>query len=232
MRNRAAVIVVILFSWLTSFPLVGANDCLALLTANVVKTLGNQAAPVFRIASNDGPVSAGLAAALRSREDGPFRVKQILDNFGEDTAKDIFGLLDRVKDVPRFGDFVVNLAKQDLDAKGAAATLRWATSRMDRTQIGQFEFPVPSAVADLLDAAGNLLEFKSLSLETYSDFVAKIELEKVRNQLLHFEAYARDAGKTVTLVFENPVPAAHKALFDSLFGEILNRGTVTFVNGF
>jgi hypothetical protein len=232
MRNRASIVFALFLTWLAATPLLARNDCLALLTAQVVKSLGDQATAVFRLASSDGPVSEGLAAALRSRQDGAVRVRQILDYFGEATSADIFGLLNQVKAVPGLSDLVVNLGKQTNDAIGAAATLRYVTTQMDPAQLARFEFPVPGAIADAVDKSGNLFEFKALNLEEYPEFLVKQEFEDTRSQVELFEAYVQGTGKSVTLAFQNAIPASHKALFDSYFGEMLSRGTVKFVDGF
>jgi hypothetical protein len=224
MRNRASIVFALFLTWLAATPLLARNDCLALLTAQVVKSLGDQATAVFRLASSDGPVSEGQAGAVR--------VRQILDYFGEATSADIFGLLNQVKAVPGLSDLVVNLGKQTNDAIGAAATLRYVTTQMDPAQLARFEFPVPGAIADAVDKSGNLFEFKALNLEEYPEFLVKQEFEDTRSQVELFEAYVQGTGKSVTLAFQNAIPASHKALFDSYFGEMLSRGTVKFVDGF
>jgi hypothetical protein len=195
--------------------------------------MGSNADIAFRIAGQGGQASDGLAAVLRARpDDAGVRIKQIVDYFGESVGKQAFEQLSLVRHVEGFDQLVVNLAKQDLDAQGAEAVLRWATTKMAIPDVRRFEFPIEGAVADLLDAGGNLLEFKALNLSGYDQFIAEIELAKIRKQGEIFQRYAASSGTQFTLVFENAVPAEYQALFNKELGSLLSQPNVHFVNGF
>lgn len=212
---------------------VRADDCLPLLTAKLVKELGDDADAVFRIAARGSKASEGLAAALRARpDDAGLRISQILNNFPGANAEDVFEQLSLVKEAAGFDKLVVNLAKQASDAQGAAAVLRYATTKISPNDIAEFEFEIVGGVADILTKQGDVLEFKSLNLDDFNSFIAAREFERIAEQGAIFQSYAQAQGTEFVLAFENPIPTQHQALFDQIIGPLLQLPNVTFIDGF
>jgi hypothetical protein len=183
------------------------------------------------------PAADGLLAALDSRKtvgDGALRARQILEFF-PDSAKGVFEQLSKIAHVGEqggLGRFVVKLGQSQTDAQGAAAVLRYVTTRMNPSQVVQLEVTISGKIVDVIDDSGNLLEFKSLNLETYPEFLARREFEDIRDQGFVFQEFAASQGKTLTLVMENQVPAQWQGLFTDIVGPLLARPGVSFVDGF
>lgn len=247
MRNRQVVkrTLLVLLAIVASVGILQGQDCIALLSAQVVEQLGRNSDDVFRIAAGGSKASEGLAAVLRSREDfndAGIRVRDIL-YFFSDSADEVFEQISIVKGVDGLGDLAIELGKSQSAAQGAAAGLRWATTRMNPSDIARFEFSVPPKRVDILDSAGNLLEFKSLNFANYNDFILKREFEEIFDQATVFHNYVKANGKQLSLAFENPVPANFVELFNTTLGSLVKLspdGTsvvytapnVVFVNGF
>jgi hypothetical protein len=231
-----------------------ADECASDAVAQVVATLGRQSASdadaVARFAAglpSDSPAAEGLIAAIDARNklqlargatpDGVTRARQILDLFGPSgSSEGVFTQLRLVKDKPGFVELVVSLGSTADTAKGSAAALRWATTRMAVADISAFEFAIDGAVADIRTVAGDILEFKAHTWADKPQFLADKALRSMlppnTNQLDLLQAHALSEGRTFFLVFENPVRTVYSDLFDQVFGDFLARPNVTFVDGF
>jgi len=211
-----------------------AGDCLALLTQKIVKQMATaDADKVFRIAASGGQASDGLAAALRARpDDAGVHLTNILFYFDEAVAKQTFEQISLVKHAGGLDELVVNLGRSQGDAATSSALLRYVTTKMSPTDVARFEFPVGARVADVLDTAGNLMEFKALDWSRYNSFTLRFELLKVRDQAVVFQQYAAANGKTLTLLFDQPCPPALQQTFTDILGPLTSQPNVSVVMGY
>jgi hypothetical protein len=242
MMYRALLCVLALLSW-SSTAL--ATDCVALAVSRLGSAAQVDADAVLRFAATvdrGGPVGNGLLAALDARPaDGAQRVRQILGLFDAAAARTQFDRLSQVAHVGRdggFGDVVVNLAKSEPSARGAEAVLEWATLRMNPGDVARFEFAVPGStrIADLVDRAGNLLEFKNLRWESYNAFTVRAEFTDALTQTREFILFAQGSGTTASLIFKQPIPDAFRGIYDDLaeqlLGDLANSPAFRVVEGF
>ncbi len=218
-----------------------ASDCVAKVVAGLGRAAPADVDVIVKFASSledSASAGEGLIAALSARQsigDQAARVREVLFYFPAGEGRAVFEQLQKVAHVGEqggLGDLVVNLGKSQSDAIGSAATLRYATTKMDPSKVARFEVTVPGGRVDMVDDAGDFFEFKSLDLSIYGDFVARIELGKIKNQSLLFQQAAAEGGKVLTLAFERSVPPAYQALFDEVLGPLIALPNVRFVNGF
>jgi hypothetical protein len=83
-----------------------------------------------------------------------------------------------------------------------------------------------------VDIGGGIHECKFRDWDGMNPFVVGKDLASIREQAEIAQQYAASLGKPYTLAFEVPLPGQHQTLFNAIFGDLLQRPGVTFVNGF
>ena len=246
MRSHTrTVISVLLACCLAVIPLAAANECLALMSAKVIKDLGPRAADVLQLAATDGTeINRGLAAVFSAckhpADDGGLHVRKIFDLLGTDDAIAYIEPLKKLKNKPGLEIVVRDLGAGDTTTVGAQGVIRYTTNGgIDPSDIEHLEFPVPGTTrrADVLDKLGNVHDVKNLDFATYNEITLRFALTGYLPQLLDYERYATEAGKKVIIAFPQALPPTVpggedlQAVFDLILKDMADRGVVIFKFG-
>ena len=145
-----------------------------------------------------------------------------------------FEWVSKLKGKPGLTKQIADLGNRESQTifKGAASEMRYAADVLGPNNVASFQLRIPGGRPDVVDIGGGIHECKFRDWDTMSDFVVERDLAGIRQQAENAQQYAASLGKPYTLAFEVPLPAQHQTLFNAVFGDLLQRPGVTFVNGF
>jgi hypothetical protein len=160
------------------------------------------------------------------------QVSNILRSFP--LAPTPFEWISKLKGKPGLTKQIADLANRESATivKGAASEMRYAADVLGPNNVASFQLLIPGGRPDIVDVAGGIHECKFRDWDGMNQFVVVNDLGGIRQQAEIAQQYAASLGKPYTLAFEVPLPAQYQTQFNTIFGDLLQRPGVTFVNGF